>query len=419
MDMTLTTPQTIKADKLTDAFQLFNELSENLSNSYQGLEKQVATLTKELAVAQSERVKTLVEKEKLADRLQQIIAAIPAAVIVLNSAEQVVDCNNMAIDYLGEPLVGLNWLDVMQHSLLPVFDSPHERQLRNGIRVTLTRNTLNHDSGQIILLSDVSELRSLQDKLSQQKHLSAMGEMVASMAHQVRTPLSTAMLYASQMNKPALTEKNRLKFSNKILERLQYLERQVNDMLIFAKEGHLAMASFSLQGLMKRVNDNMHDLTANKNLSFTLIQNVQQDNLQGNEDALLGALMNLLNNAFDAIDIVAIASDTIVQNGQIVMMVEQVDSATLQIKIKDDGVGINKAEQQRLFEPFYTTKIKGTGLGLAVVDSVVKAHGGTIQCQSEIGEGTCFTLLMPCLNQTSITLSKTGADEQEKQYEAV
>lgn len=417
--MTLTTPQTIKADKLTDAFQLFNELSENLSNSYQGLEKQVATLTKELAVAQSERVKTLVEKEKLADRLQQIIAAIPAAVIVLNSAEQVVDCNKMAIDYLGEPLVGLNWLDVMQQSLLPVLDSPHERLLRSGIRVTLTRNTLNHDSGQIILLSDVSELRSLQDKLSQQKHLSAMGEMVASMAHQVRTPLSTAMLYASQMNKPALTEKNRLKFSNKILERLQYLERQVNDMLIFAKEGHLAMANFSLHGLMKRINDNMHDLTVNKNLSFTLIQKVQQDNLQGNEDALLGALMNLLNNAVDAIDAVAIESDTTVQNGQVTMTVEQMDSATLQIKIKDNGVGINKAEQQRLFEPFYTTKIKGTGLGLAVVDSVVKAHGGTIQCQSEIGGGTCFTLLIPCLNQASITLSKTGTDEQEMQYEAV
>ncbi len=417
--MTLTTPQTIKADKLTDAFQLFNELSENLSNSYQGLEKQVATLTKALAVAQSERVKTLVEKEKLADRLQQIIAAIPAAVIVLNSSGQVVDCNKIAIDYLGEPLVGLNWLDVMQQSLLPVYDSPHERQLRNGIRVTLTRNTLNHDSGQIILLSDVSELRSLQDKLSQQKHLSAMGEMVASMAHQVRTPLSTAMLYASQMNKPSLTEKNRLKFSNKILERLHYLERQVNDMLIFAKEGHLAMANFSLQALMKRVSDNMHDLTANKNLSFTLIQNVQQDNLQGNEDALLGALMNLLNNALDAIDTVAIDTEATAQNGQVAMTVDQVDATTLQIKVKDEGVGINKAEQQRLFEPFYTTKIKGTGLGLAVVDSVVKAHGGTIQCQSEIEEGTCFTLLVPCLNQTSITLSKTDANEQEKQYEAV
>jgi two-component system sensor histidine kinase FlrB len=172
---------------------------------------------------------------------------LPAAVIVLNDDDQVVDCNTVAINYLSDPLIGQNWFDVVQRSLITVFDNPHERQLRNGKRVSLTRNELNNDSGQIILLSDVSELRSLQDTVNQQKHLSAMGEMVASMAHQVRTPLSTAILYASQMNKVAVTDNSRIKFSNKILERLHFLERQVNDMLIFAKEGRLAMDVFSLQ----------------------------------------------------------------------------------------------------------------------------------------------------------------------------
>ena len=111
---TLINPQAIKTEKLADAFQLFNELSKNLSNSYQGLEKQVVTLTEELAAARSERVKTLVEKEKLADRLQQIIAALPAAVIVLNDSDQVVDCNEIAIEYLGEPLIEQNWFDVVK-----------------------------------------------------------------------------------------------------------------------------------------------------------------------------------------------------------------------------------------------------------------------------------------------------------------
>ncbi len=406
---TLINPQAIKTEKLADAFQLFNELSENLSNSYQGLEKQVVTLTEELAAARSERVKTLVEKEKLADRLQQIIAALPAAVIVLNDSDQVVDCNEIAIEYLGEPLIGQNWFDVVKKSLLAVFDSPHERQLRNGVRVAVTRNRLTNEAGQVILLSDVSEVRSLQDKLNQQKHLSAMGEMVASMAHQVRTPLSTALLYASQMNKPAITDNNRIKFSNKILERLHFLERQVNDMLIFAKEGHLAMESFSLQQLMIRVSDNMHDLMANNALTFQLKQDVQQDILIGNEDALLGALMNLINNSVDATE----------GKGTILMTVEQKDLANLQIQISDDGMGINAAEKQRLFEPFYTTKSKGTGLGLAVVDSVIRAHSGSIQCESEKGLGTTFSILLPCINQTMTTLSNNGHHKMEKKYEAV
>ena len=406
---TLINPQAIKTEKLADAFQLFNELSENLSNSYQGLEKQVVTLTEELAAARSERVKTLVEKEKLADRLQQIIAALPAAVIVLNDSDQVVDCNEIAIEYLGEPLIGQNWFDVVKKSLLAVFDSPHERQLRNGVRVAVTRNRLTNKAGQVILLSDVSEVRSLQDKLNQQKHLSAMGEMVASMAHQVRTPLSTALLYASQMNKPALTDSKRIKFSNKILERLHFLERQVNDMLIFAKEGHLAMESFSLQQLMIRVSDNMHDLMANNALTFQLKQDVQQDILIGNEDALLGALMNLINNSVDATE----------GKGTILMTVEQKDLANLQIQISDDGMGINAAEKQRLFEPFYTTKSKGTGLGLAVVDSVIRAHSGSIQCESEKGLGTTFSILLPCINQTMTTLSNNDHHNMEKNYETV
>ncbi len=401
-------PQTLKTEKLTDAFQLFNELSQNLSDSYQGLQQQVVTLSKELAAARTARVKTLEEKEKLATRLQQILAALPAAVIVLNGVNKVTDCNAIASTYLGEPLVGQNWSAVVQRSLIAVFDNPHERQLRDGTRVSVTQNALNNESGQIILLSDVSELRSLQDMVNQQKHLSAMGEMVASMAHQVRTPLSTAILYASQMNKASVPDSSRIKFSNKILERLHYLERQVNDMLVFAKEGHLTMEVFSLQTFLERVNENMLDMTVGE-LHFKVTNEVQADVMLGNEDALLGVMMNLLNNAVDAQD----------GKGLITLQLTQLDQTSLQIQIQDTGSGMDDDTKQRLFEPFYTTKVKGTGLGLAVVDSVIKAHSGSIKCKSVEGEGTLFTLLLPCVNQYMPNLSEAGYQQMETNYEAV
>lgn len=402
-------PQTLKTEKLTDAFQLFNELSISLSDSYQELQKQVASLSKELAAARTERLKTLIEKEKLANRLQQILAALPAAVIVLNGENRVVDCNAIAVNYLGEPLIGQKWTEVIQRSLISVFDNPHERQLRNGKRVSLTQNELNNESGQIILLSDVSELRSLQDRVNQQKHLSAMGEMVASMAHQVRTPLSTAILYASQMNKVSVTDNSRIKFSNKILERLHYLERQVNDMLIFAKEGRLAMEVFSLKKLLARVDDNLQDMTENSDIKFDITNHVQVDVMLGNEDALLGAIMNLLNNAIEAEQ----------DKAQVTMTLNQIDQTSLQIQIQDNGPGIDESTRQRLFEPFYTTKVRGTGLGLAVVDSVVRAHSGSIQCESIKGTGTLFTLLLPCVNQYIASLSDNGGHKMENSYETV
>jgi len=95
-------------------------------------------------------------------------------VILLNVRGQVIDCNNHAIDFLGEPLLGQDWQTVMT-KLRPVAGSPRERQLRDGRKVNITRNLLSNDAEEIILLSDVSELRSLQDLLAQQKHLSAMG----------------------------------------------------------------------------------------------------------------------------------------------------------------------------------------------------------------------------------------------------
>lgn len=402
-------PQALKTERLTDAFQLFNELSKNLSDSYQELQKQVATLSEELASAHSERLNTLIEKEKLAGRLQHILAALPAAVIVLNGENQVVDCNAIAVNYLGEPLIGQNWSEIVQRSLIPVFDIPHERQLMNGKRVNITQNMLNNESGQIILLSDVSELRSLQDMVNQQKHLSSMGEMVASMAHQVRTPLSTAILYASQMNKPSVTDNNRIKFASKILERLHFLERQVNDMLIFAKEGRMAMEVFSLERFLHRINENMHDMAKTNGLEFNMTSHVRVDTMLGNEDALLGAVMNLLNNSSEALE----------GKGHISMLIKQKDQVSLQIQIQDDGPGIDESTKNRLFEPFYTTKVKGTGLGLAVVDSVVRAHSGSIQCESENGQGVKFTMLLPCINHYMTTLSENGLDEMENNYETV
>lgn len=392
-----------KTERLTDAFRMFNELSENLALSYQGLQEQVAHLNRQLAAARGERLATLSEKEKLASRLQQILAALPAAVILLDAKNRIIDCNEHALGFLGEPLLGQQWRAIMARSLLPVPDSPHERQLLDGRIVSITRNHLGNDAEQIILLSDVSELRGLQDRLARQKHLSAMGEMVASLAHQVRTPLATAILYASQMSKPQLSDTKRQQFSEKILDRLQYLERQVNDMLIFAKQGRLSMQGFSWRRMLEHIAERMEEYDG----VFLLDNRVAQDGAMGNQDALRGALLNLLNNAIEsgagAISLLA------VQSGQ-----------CMEISIQDDGPGIDPDRQRQLFEPFYTTKTHGTGLGLAVVDSVAKAHKGSVRCRSALGQGSVFVLSLPILEQDlGLSAPNLGRVGRENNYEAI
>lgn len=374
-----------KTEQLADAFRIFNELSENLADSYQSLEKQVEKLRTELVQARSDRLKTLIENEKIADRLQQILAALPAGIIVLDSNGRIVDFNAVALSFLGEPLLGRTWNEILKQRLLALFDNPHELQLPDGRRVSLSQSQLNNNSGQLILLSDVTEMRGLQDTVNQQKHLSAMGEMVARMAHQLRTPLSTAVLYASHLTKPTLDESKRQRFSNTLVERLHYLDRQISDMLIYAKEGRLTMETFCLSDFLAQVEETMREKSLSSAINFKLTHQVDVETIKGNEDALRGAVVNLLNNAIEVCG----------SEGNISLDVSMNEADFVCFTVTDDGAGMTEEHRKRVFEPFYTTKISGTGLGLAVVETVAKAHGGSVDCQSVLGEGSRFAFSIP------------------------
>lgn len=371
------------AKRLQDAFQVFNALSENLTQSYLDLEAQVARLNEELAAARSERLKTLAEKEILANRLQLLLKTLPGGVVVIDDRGLIIEHNPVAGLFLGEPLLGRVWRDVLNS--LPVVENPHQRLLPNGKTISLTLSSLGDEPGQIVLLTDVTEMRSLQEWADHQRRLSAMGEMVASLAHQVRTPLATALLYASHLAKCDLDVPQRSKFAAKLTERLHHLERQVNDMLTFARMGTLAKEQFSISELLTKLVENCEPLMQGKSVRFTAINRSDDDCLHGNGDALLGVLINLVNNAVDAM----------AEEGCVTVVADRPDPRYLDISVKDDGPGIAEDIRARIFEPFFTTRANGTGLGLAIAEYVVKAHLGRIWCESSSGRGSTFHIRLP------------------------
>ncbi|MGX2040393.1 sensor histidine kinase [Methylocaldum sp. MU1018] len=371
------------AKRLQDAFQVFNALSENLTRSYLDLEAQVARLNEELAAARSERLKTLAEKEILANRLQLLLKTLPGGVVVIDERGLIAEHNPVAGQFLGEPLLGRIWRDVLDS--LPIVENPHQRLLPGGKTISLTLSPLGDEPGRIALLTDVTEMRSLQEWADHQRRLSALGEMVASLAHQVRTPLATALLYASHLAKPDLEIGQRAKFAAKLTERLHYLERQVNDMLTFARVGTLAKAQFSIGQLLAKLVETCEPLLQGKSIRFTAITRCGDDDLHGNGDALLGVLINLVNNAVDAL----------AGSGRVTVVAEQPEPRRLEISVSDDGPGISEDIRARIFEPFFTTRTNGTGLGLAIAEYVVKAHLGRIWCESSPGRGSTFRIQLP------------------------
>ncbi|MBH3444300.1 MULTISPECIES: ATP-binding protein [Pseudomonas] len=367
---------------LEQAFQLFSQMSSQLTDSYSLLEARVTELKGELAVVSAQRMQELAEKERLANRLQNLLDLLPGGVIVIDGHGLVREANPAAIDLLGSPLEGELWRHVIARCFAPREDDGHEISLKNGRRLSISTRSLDAEPGQLVLLNDLTETRHLQDQLARHERLSSLGRMVASLAHQIRTPLSAALLYASHLTEQQLPVETQQRFAGRLKERLHELEHQVRDMLVFAR-GELPLTDrISPNALMQSLQ--AAALTHVQDLPIRWQCDSHAGELLCNRDTLVGALLNLIENAIQA------------SAGEARLKVHcYTRGNTLRLCVSDSGSGIEPTVLARLGEPFFTTKVTGTGLGLTVVKAVARAHQGELTLRSRVGRGTCAQVSLP------------------------
>ncbi|HFD78862.1 MAG TPA: HAMP domain-containing histidine kinase [Gammaproteobacteria bacterium] len=282
-------PATSK-QQLQDAFERFNQLSEQLSGSYQSLQQQVLTLTRELA------------------------------------------------------------------------ESRHQR------------------------LQLVEQMQDLQRDASRTQRLSSLGETTARLVHQIRTPLATALLYASQLEQESLDPRQRRCFVERLLVGLRHMDHMVNDLLLFARGGRGGDQEIALSELLERLKQaHWPHLQAQRAVWQVQGQGVDV-RIAGHDESLLSALGNLVDNALQACGEGASLQWTIGREGDQAVLV-----------LEDDGPGIPDTGAQRIFEPFYTTRSNGTGLGLSVVQAVIAAHEGHIHVERGSAGGARFVVRLPAL----------------------
>jgi two-component system sensor histidine kinase FlrB len=376
------------ADRSRDnGFDLFEDLSQRLVTSHELLERKVAELSSELSSLEKERREAQVEKEKIANRLDNLINFLPGGVIVLDSTGRVTEANPVAVDLLGEPLEGMPWREVIARSFKPRSDDGHEVSLQDGRRIRIATRNLGVD-GQIILLTDLTETRRLQSELSRHERLSALGKMMSALAHQIRTPLSTAMLYAGHLRNSELDESRRGEFTDKLSSRLNHIERQIQDMLLFVK-GELPLNDYvTVEDLQNGLAEAL-EVPLNTSASHCQwLNSCAHVHLRCNREALIGALQNLANNSIQA---VGKGAKLLINFKHEVVQGQH----WLAIHLTDKGPGIDPELLPRVRDLFVTTKSQGTGLGLAVVQAVARAHGGAFDLRSEVGQGTSATVLLP------------------------
>lgn len=374
-----------EALRLAEAFRMFSRASEELSGAYSELQGQMARLTGELEAANGALRQQYQEKAALTERLSTLLDALPAGVVVLDDAGSVVQINPAAEEFLHNAKLGGSWMAIYGDTLVPG-ETPGEFTV--GARhLAVDVTPLGESGGRIVLLHDITEAQELKEQAERTQRLAAMGEMAAQLAHQLRTPLAAALLYAGNLENPELPAASRGPIAQKTVARLKHIERLIQDMLLFARGEAQGQDRFAVSELLAELAQNFEPLLAKTSSRLVVGDHTGDARVVGTRKSLVSAFISLLENALQAVDGVA--------DARIELSARSEDGAVL-IAVRDNGPGMDKATVGRLFQPFFTTRSDGTGLGLAIAHGVVRAHGGSIDVVSSPGGGAEFTVSLPC-----------------------
>jgi two-component system sensor histidine kinase FlrB len=382
--------------ELKAAFDSFNTVSDQLQTAYADLQQQVARLQEELQRAQQERAEEARRNADLARRLSALLEALPGGVIMLDESGIVREINSSASDFLGDPLQDLAWKTVCQRAFRGSANEQGDLTLQDGRQLSLAQKAMTPEPGRVLLLTDVTEHRKFEELLARHRRLSAMGEMAAALAHQIRTPLSAALLYTSNAARPKLQDAQRDSLLTKAAVCLHDLEQLIGDMLQFARGASYTETVFSINDLLESVETSVRPIVlGNQQLQINRVNS--PIHVTGNREALIGAVLNLTSNALQSAGEDARVEIEVLTAGH-----------ELEIRVSDNGPGVAAENRDKIFDPFYTSRPDGTGLGLAVVRSVAHGHGGDIVLDDNDRSGATFILRLPMRMQSGEELLATS-----------
>ncbi len=369
---------------LAKAFELFTETTRTMEESYRLLEVRVKDLDNE--VAAKNRDLALAN-----DYLNSILESMSDGVVAIDTEGVITRFNRSATDILGHPAddaVGKLFQDLFGRA----FRAPDGRGLRelrakDGTMIPVSERDapISDRSGRHIgtvkVFQDLSEVEMLREQVRHKDRLAAVGEMAATVAHEIRNPLGGIRGFAALLLRDLSEEDHRRRLVEKILAGAKDLDEVVTELLEYTRPLQLRQKETTWPPL---INAALSFLEFNGK-SISLEQSVAPSApVLADFDRIRQVLLNILINAVQSIE------DT----GQI-RIVSSTEQGASVLMIEDTGCGMTPEQLKQAFSPFYTTKEKGTGLGLAVAAKIVEGHGGLLIAESTAGVGSRFTITLP------------------------
>lgn len=330
----------------------------------------------------------------------RIIENVSDGIIVVDKEGKIKTVNNSI-----ENLISINSFDLIAKDFSEVFSDEICKRLilesstifevecrLNGKNRTLLISKSNflderNEPNTVLVIRDLTEQKKLEEQVVRKDRLTAMGELASSVAHEIRNPLNSIGTITQQLGKdykPAENSEEYTELTQLVNREVRRINETIESFLKFAKPKPIKRELFDLSELSVQLESQYSETFRQKNAGL-LIENKTNTKVFWDKAQIIQVLINLTQNAIDAIDI----------NGNLSVTFENAGNSSVEIKFKDNGKGISHDNLKKIFNLYFTTKTKGSGIGLSVVQQIISEHGGVISVESTPGFGTTFTILLP------------------------
>jgi len=337
---------------------------------------------------------------------ESVFENIGSALIVVDATGNITKTNHKAADILevnSSDLVGKSCqcmsmdqrlADILLQTLrsgYPVvnheieWSSSKGRQYSLQVTTSLLQNKRGHTIGAVEVISDVTEVHDLQEKLKLNEHLASIGELSAKLGHEVGNSLGGIKLFADNLMEEFSPEDHRREYAAEILSEVERLQSKVSKLRNYSKPVSLDLRRSDMNGMVDEAVLFVKNKLQGNGIFVKRDLSEHLPEIMVDPDQVRSAFLNVVINAVQAMT----------KGGELTISTQQ-RNGSVELLIGDTGEGIPEEIRSKIFNPFFTTKkVLGTGLGLSIVYKTIRAHGGTVTFESEVGSGTTFTITLP------------------------
>jgi two-component system sensor histidine kinase HydH len=241
--------------------------------------------------------------------------------------------------------------------------------------------------GYVLLFRDLTEMKRLTQEIARSRRMASLGSLAAGVAHEIRNPLSSIKGFATYFRDRYRDSPEDRQTAEIMIAEVDRLNRVISQLLEFARPLPVTRQPASLATVVRLTLKTVEAQAREKGIVIEADLAPSVGEFAFDADRISQVLLNLYLNAIAAMK----------QGGTLRVALERPDESTVRITVADTGAGIRAEDLPRVFDPYFTTKPAGTGLGLPIVQKIVEAHGGEVRIASEPGRGTSVTVLLPAV----------------------